>query len=53
MKVTRPPGRDPARNALRNTSINAPKANGSNEPQAANRTTAFHPSRVAHSVEEH
>ena len=34
MKVTRPPGRDPARNALRNTSINAPKGNGSNGPKA-------------------
>jgi hypothetical protein len=32
MKVTRPPGRDPACNALSNTWINAPKANGSSGP---------------------
>ena len=34
MKVTRPPGRDPACNALSNTSTNAPKVNGSNGTQA-------------------
>ena len=34
MKVTRPPGRDPARNALSNTSINIPNANGCNGPKA-------------------
>jgi hypothetical protein len=37
MKVTRPPGRDPARNALSNTSINAPKANGSSGPKVDGR----------------
>jgi hypothetical protein len=35
MKVTRPPGRDPARNAWRNRSRKRQKANDSNGPQAA------------------
>jgi hypothetical protein len=53
MKVTRPPGRDPASNALSNTSKNVPEANGSNGPRAATRTTAFHSSLAARSAKDH
>jgi hypothetical protein len=49
MKVTRPPGRDPARNAWSNTSTNAPKANGSKGPQAdAIRAPRPHHARWSH-----
>jgi hypothetical protein len=53
MKVTRPPGRDPARNALRNTSTNVPKGNGSNGPKATTCITAFHASWMARNAKEH
>jgi hypothetical protein len=46
MKVTRPPGRDPARTALKNTSINAPKVNGRNGPNANSQIYTFERSCV-------
>jgi hypothetical protein len=54
MKVTRPPGRDPARNAASNTSIDEPKANDSNGPIAAARTPrALHAPAHAYGAKDH
>jgi hypothetical protein len=49
-KVTRPPGRDPARNALRNTSI---KRAGGRQQQRAESRSPLYASRLAPSALEH